>query len=220
MWSNYEIALGLIEKSAEVRKATLKVVMGQECFRVLQQLNLTDEQQNSSATIINRLNDYFVPKTNIIYERFKFNTCNQSINESLDEFVANLKHLAATCEFGNLRDELTRDRIVWGIHDNNLRARMLQKKALTLTQAVDLRRSFKQVQVQIKQMQEVQELDKHAEPLNATSTAKPFKKIACKFCGGKHAYGRNLCPAFGKRRFNCNKPNHFFECMHPAQQKY
>ena len=39
MWFNYEIASGLIEKSAEVRKATLKVVMGQECFRVLQQLN-------------------------------------------------------------------------------------------------------------------------------------------------------------------------------------
>ena len=32
MWSNYEISPGLIEKLAELRKATLKVVMGQECF--------------------------------------------------------------------------------------------------------------------------------------------------------------------------------------------
>ena len=77
--------------------------MGQECFRVPQRLNLTDEQQNSSAAIINYLNDYFVPKTNIIHERFKFNTRNQSVNESIDEYVANLKHLAATCEFGSSR---------------------------------------------------------------------------------------------------------------------
>ena len=93
---------------------------------------------------------------------------------------------------------------------------MLRENALILTQAVDLCRSFKQVQVQMKQMQKIQELDKHAKPLNATSAIKPFKKIACKFCGGKHAYGRNLYPAFGKRCFNCNKPNHFSSvCTQP-----
>ena len=85
-----------------------------------------------------------------------------------------------------------------GIHNDGLRARMLRENALTLTQAVDLRRSFKQVQVKIKQTQKIQELDKHAKPLNSTSAVKPFKKIACKFYSGKHAYGRNLCPAFGK----------------------
>ena len=68
----------------------------------------------------------------------------------------------------------------------------------------------------MKQMQKIQELDKHAEPLNTTSAVKPFKKIACKFCGGKHTYGKNLCPAFGKRCFNCNKPNHFSSvCTQP-----
>ena len=70
------MASGLIEKSAKVRKATLKVLMSQECFRALQKLNLTDDQQNSSAVIINHLNDYFDPKINIIYKRFKFNTRN------------------------------------------------------------------------------------------------------------------------------------------------
>ena len=32
MWNNYEIASGLDTKTDEVRKATLQVVMGQECF--------------------------------------------------------------------------------------------------------------------------------------------------------------------------------------------
>ena len=150
MWSNYEIALGLIKKSAELRKATLKFVMGLECFRVLQRLNLTDEKQNSSPDIINHLNNYFISKINIIFERFKFNIRNKSINKSIDKYVTNLKHLAETCEFGNLRDELFRDHIVLGIHDSSVSARMLRENALTLTQAVDL---CKQVQVQMKQIQ-------------------------------------------------------------------
>ena len=60
MWSNYEIASGLIKKSAEVRKATLKVVMGSAST-----IEFTDEQQNSSTAVIYHLNDYFVLKTNI-----------------------------------------------------------------------------------------------------------------------------------------------------------
>ena len=83
---------------------------------------------------------------------------------------------------------------------------MLRENALTLTQAVEFCRSFKPVQVQMKQMQKKQEPDKHEELLNATSAVKPLKKITCKFCG---ACGKNLCPAFGKGCFNCNKPNHF-----------
>ena len=66
MWNNYEIASGLDSKTDEVRKATLQVVMGQECFSVLQNLNLTQAQLASSVTIVNALNDYFLPKTNVI----------------------------------------------------------------------------------------------------------------------------------------------------------
>ena len=40
------------------------------------------------------------------------------------------------------------------------------------------------------------------------------KKFNRKFCGKKHEYGRDFCPAYGKRRFKCNRPNHFTEvCM-------
>ena len=93
---------------------------------------------------------------------------------------------------------------------------MLRENALTLTRAVEFCRNFEQVQVQMKQMQKIQELDEYAEPLNATSAVKPFKTIACKFCGGKHVYSRNLCPAFGKRCFNCNEPNRFSSvCTQP-----
>jgi len=43
MWNNYKIASGSVEKSAEKRAATLKVIMGKDCFRVLQNLNPSAE---------------------------------------------------------------------------------------------------------------------------------------------------------------------------------
>ena len=56
-----------------------------------------------------------------------------------------LRYLVATCEFGNLEDDIIRDRIVLGIYDDNLRARLLRKDELTLTQTIDFCRSFEQV---------------------------------------------------------------------------
>ena len=112
MWNTYEIASGLDTKTGGVRKATLQVVMGQECFSVLQNLSLTQAQLAGSVTIVNTLNDYFLPKTKVIYEQNKFDTRNQAHHETIDEYVSALRHLVASCELGNLKDDLIRDRIV------------------------------------------------------------------------------------------------------------
>jgi len=46
--------------------------------------------------------------------------------------------LAATCEYGELKDSLICDRIVCGIISDSVRARMLRDKDLNLTKAVDI----------------------------------------------------------------------------------
>ena len=52
---------------------------------------------------------------NVIYERLVFNQRNQKEGERIDNFVSELKRLSLTCEFGDLRDSLIRDRIVGGV---------------------------------------------------------------------------------------------------------
>ena len=105
--------------------------MGQECFSVLQNLNLTQAQLASYVAIVNALNDYFLPKTSVIYERYKFNTRNQEANhKTINKYVSGLRHLAASCELRNLKDDLIRDRIVLEVYDNNLRARLLSEDEL------------------------------------------------------------------------------------------
>ena len=42
-------------------------------------------------------------------ERHVFNTQNQQIGETIDQYVTDLKTKAKTCEFGTLTDRLIRD---------------------------------------------------------------------------------------------------------------
>ena len=44
----------------------------------------------------------------------------QEDSETVDEFITDLYRLAENCEYGNLHDELVRDRIVVGIRDRKL----------------------------------------------------------------------------------------------------
>ena len=46
------------------------------------------------------------------FERYNFNMRVQQEGETVDAYVTTLKTLAKTCNFGQLQDDLLRDRIV------------------------------------------------------------------------------------------------------------
>ena len=48
----------------------------------------------------------------MIIEHAKFNKCSQLPDEPVEQFITSLYNLAADCNFGELKDELIRDRIV------------------------------------------------------------------------------------------------------------
>ena len=67
--------------------------------------------------------NYCIGKTN---ERYRFNNRLQESDESIDAFTTALRTLTETCEFGSLKEDLIRDRLVCGIRDNSLRKKLLQ----------------------------------------------------------------------------------------------
>ena len=87
-----------------------------------------------------------IGKTNVIYERYKFNNRSQEQTESIDTYANALRALAETCDFGALKNPLIRDRIVCGVRDNAVRRKLLQESKLTLEKCVDIilsrRRSY------------------------------------------------------------------------------
>lgn len=61
------------------------------------------------------LKAHFNPKPVVIAERFHFHHRTQSGEESVTEYVAELKKLARNCNFGQHLEEALRDRLVCGM---------------------------------------------------------------------------------------------------------
>ena len=77
------------------------------------------------------------PKKNETVERHKFFSRFQNPDESLEKFITDLKLLATTCNFGDLKDSLVRDRIICGIQDKQLREDLLKDPCLDLQRCLD-----------------------------------------------------------------------------------
>ena len=145
---------------------------------------------------------------------------NQENGESIDHYVTVLKTLSDTCEFGNLKESLIRDRLVFGILDNSVRERLLRDPELTLQTAIELRvRSAELTNAQLKQIKADQkiteELPIHHVKSNSEHSYKNREQnlltpiVNCKYCGKKHPRDKNQCPAFGEKCQKCGKYNHF-----------
>lgn len=58
------------------------------------------------------LQNYFVPKRNMVSERYKFRSREQRPDEPMDSYLTALRELVKSCEFGTLEEEMIRDQIV------------------------------------------------------------------------------------------------------------
>ena len=56
----------------------------------------------------------------MIYERAKFNQRKQMTGEHVDSFITWLHKLIEHCDYGALKDEMIRDKIVVGLVDEQL----------------------------------------------------------------------------------------------------
>ena len=74
-------------------------------------------------------------RKNTIFERARFNGRNQQEGESVEQYLLELYRLAGNCEYGELKDEMIRDRIVVGIRDAQLSQRLQLDPKLTLEKA-------------------------------------------------------------------------------------
>ena len=81
------------------------------------------------------LDDYFVPKTNVSFERHLFRQISQASNETVDQFLCKLRQRAASCDFGGEPevDDYFRDQLIDKCYSSNLRRKFLEQDgAVTL----------------------------------------------------------------------------------------
>ena len=135
----YKVASGAHVKNDETQVPLLLHVMGDEALEVYNSFTWADdEEKNKYEVVLKKFEDMFMPKKNVIMERFEFNQAVQGVDEEFDQFITRIKNLASTCEFETLRDSLIRDRIVVGVKDKHTRERLLRDKDLSLEKAMSV----------------------------------------------------------------------------------
>jgi hypothetical protein len=219
-WDNYAIATELTKKPDAVVVATLLTVMGKECFKIYKNLPLTDDERKSTQTRLDKLGEEFQSKRNIIYERYKYYCTVQELNENFDRFLNRLRERIATCKYTALENEMLRDRIVFGITNNDTRERLLREKDLDLDKAINICRTSEMAVKQLHNMDPTEAL--HYTKARPTKSKYRFQRKQITnymYCGESHAAGN--CKAYGQVCNKCNNENHLAKvCMSNQRQRY
>ncbi|CAB4025804.1 Hypothetical predicted protein [Paramuricea clavata] len=101
------------KKSQKIQCATFLTLAGEAAITVYETLTFEDTEK-----------DKIEPK--------------QKPDESVEQFVMELKRLAKNCEYGELTNSIVKDRIVEGISNDRTRARLLREKDLSLERCMDV----------------------------------------------------------------------------------
>ena len=172
--------------------------------------------------VLSKFESFYLPKTNITCERYGFFTKSQEPGESIDHYVTALRKLAQTCDFGDIRDSLIRDRIVFGVADMRTTKRLLAAGDPDLTKALEICRSEELATTQRKRKEAdtkkvnvdlVQEMEDDEEETEAQVSALHHQgsrtngRNTCGRCVRKHPPRK--CPAWGETCMKCQGLNHF-----------
>ena len=222
-WENYSVIMSVNSQSEAYKVALFLHCLGPEALKIYNGLSFeTPEQKATLKDIITKFEQFTIGETNETYERYVFNSRNQEPGETIDTYVTHLRTLAQTCNFCEcLHDSLIRDRIVFGVNNNQSRKKLLQQRKLTLNNCIDICRSTEATASKLKTInatiatEEVHALKYNTrKPRNfKNDTNTPSKhRNTCKFCDGDHPFQKEKCPAWGQKCRNCGARNHFAKC--------
>ena len=131
-FERYRIASGLQNKSNQEQVGTFLYAKGDCADAIVKTLSINEVKK--------ALNSYFAARRNVIVERARFNRRRQNPGEFVDTFIQDLYRFAENCEYGTLKDELIRDRIIVGVLDDTLSDHLQAKSDLTLADAARVSR--------------------------------------------------------------------------------
>jgi len=211
-FERYKLVSGLHNRSSREQVATLMYVFGPSANAVVSTLGI-DEDKDSYKQVCAKLNKYFAGKRNVIADRARFNRRTQRDGESIEDFIRDLHQLADRCSYGNLRDELIRDRIVVGVRDDGLSDKLQSKEDLSLADAIRQARQFEE-------RKKAQNIVRNKNDVTICHVNKMTSKDhrSCSFCGGLE-HPRMQCPARNAVCSFCKKPGHFQKVCRQRQRK-
>lgn len=128
-WSNLKITYVLTFISSCV---------GEEAVEVYEGFQFEAGEEKDIDTDLECFTQFCVMDSSEVYDSYLFGQRQQEAVETVDAYVASLRVLAKTCNFGATQDRMLRDRLVAGIRDDGVRRKLLETKELTLAKCLDV----------------------------------------------------------------------------------
>ena len=140
----YMVAKKFSELGEEEKIANALVLMGSESVPIYEQFTFSDTVEGQKKTLDNVLKmfeKHCEPVKNVIYERVKFNSMRQG-DMTIHQFITAIQSQADVCEYGDMRNDLARDRIVVGVNDQKLREYLIDVEDLTIEKCIQKAKQF------------------------------------------------------------------------------
>ena len=119
-------------------------------------------QEKTMAQLKEVLKNHFEPKPLVIAERFYFHHRNQLSTESIAEYMAELRKLAAHCNFRDYLNEALCDLLVCRLVNHNIQKKLLTEADLSLTRALEIAQSMEATEANMKKLQTSEPAEIHA----------------------------------------------------------
>ena len=188
------------------------------------------------------LNNHYALQVQREYEIFSFRTAKQEENETLDQFVTQLRKLGATCDFANLSAEI-KSQVIQRCKSSRLRTKGLSDLTMSLDDLIKTGNAMDRAVVYAQSMEGNTEMS-----VNQLATRKftrpnhqranrhdDFRRqqpshsrnqpaeTKCGHCGRSypHEGGRESCPAFKQSCHNCGTVGHYAKlCRKPQTSSH
>ena len=209
-------------KEDELKVSILCSNVGPKTYHVIKNLCLPKKPSELKfQDIVDLVKNHYKPKMTEASASLKFNTRNRMEGESMRMFVAELRRLAAPCNYGSHLDRALKDRFIAGVNDKDIQEKILNvpDEELTFEKAFKIAESHETACRNVKEMQRNSgptKSDMEQETVNklrginpkATDNSQGTVKavLSCSRCGGKH--DSESCWAKNKNCFKCGKKGH------------
>ena len=211
-FDRFREASELYRKPSVQQVSMLIYALGEEGEELFETFDLSEEERQSYDAVKASFGKYLGQKKNIVYERAKFLKRRQQLGEPVDCFINDLRKLAETCEFQNLKASLIRDLIVIGVNDSKLSEKLQLDERLTLDKAILMARQSESVKNQQKEIRGESSDVGMVAGRSKPSAQFPPSSSKCSRCGLFINHGTRPCPAVKGTCHICGLQGHFSRC--------
>lgn len=136
------------------QRAILISEVGAQTYSLLRNLISPEKPKDKTyQQVVLVLKNHFHPQPSEIVQRYKFDSRTRKPEESVTEYVAELRRLAQSCNYGATLEQMLRDQIVCGINDDRIQRRLLAEADLTFDTALKIALSVEAANKNIQDLQ-------------------------------------------------------------------